>query len=207
MRRLPVLAVVLALAAPLCAAAQEVDPHDPTLEAAAREALSRAVVRQITGRVLPIKGLSSATSGRVEQIRNLAAELRSAGFLVTATDAGLRVNIPDNVLFDFDKADLRADAQARLATIAQAALKLPDLPVKVEGHTDGKGTPAYNQQLSDRRAGAVRQALVRAGLAQARITAAGFGATRPVAPNALPDGRDNPAGRQQNRRVEILIGA
>jgi outer membrane protein OmpA-like peptidoglycan-associated protein len=77
--------------------------------------------------------------------------------------------------------------------------------VLIEGHTDGKGSDSYNQGLSERRAVAVKTALVVGGLQEARLNVRGFGKTRPVAPNQTPDGADDPDGRQRNRRVEVVI--
>lgn len=204
----PVLLLAAALPAyPASAAPQAPDPHSREMEALAQEALSRARILPISGRVQAIVGLTSATTGRVEAIRDLAAELRSAGLAVTTTEAGLRVAIPENVLFEFDSASLRPDAAARLRVVAAGAQKVADLPVRIEGHTDSKGGDAYNQRLSEARAAAVRAWLQEAGVAPARLSAQGLGARRPVAPNTTPDGRDDPAGRQRNRRVEIVIGA
>jgi outer membrane protein OmpA-like peptidoglycan-associated protein len=78
--------------------------------------------------------------------------------------------------------------------------------VLIEGHTDGKGTHPYNIKLSENRAASVKKWLVEnAGVSGSRITTRGWGETKPVAPNTNPDGSDNPAGRQKNRRVEITI--
>jgi outer membrane protein OmpA-like peptidoglycan-associated protein len=77
--------------------------------------------------------------------------------------------------------------------------------VMIEGHTDGKGTESYNQGLSERRAGAVRTALVGRGLEGRQLIVRGFGKSRPVAANERPDGSDDPDGRQKNRRVEVVI--
>ena len=78
--------------------------------------------------------------------------------------------------------------------------------MRIEGHTDGKGSPPYNQKLSVRRADAVKTWLLRqADLKKIHFVTAGFGATRPVAPNTKPDGSDDPDGRQKNRRVELII--
>jgi outer membrane protein OmpA-like peptidoglycan-associated protein len=84
--------------------------------------------------------------------------------------------------------------------------QVPRARYQVEGHTDAKGTDAYNDRLSQRRARSVRDWLVReAGVAPTRIGTLGFGERRPVAPNERPDGSDDPEGRQRNRRVEILV--
>jgi len=77
--------------------------------------------------------------------------------------------------------------------------------ISVEGHTDAVGSDTYNQELSKRRVENVAQALEHAGVSSQRITAQGYGERYPVAPNTYPDGRDNLAGRAQNRRVEVAI--
>jgi outer membrane protein OmpA-like peptidoglycan-associated protein len=78
--------------------------------------------------------------------------------------------------------------------------------VRIEGHTDGKGAAAYNQKLSERRAAAVQKWLAEREGLRVKFATRGFGATKPVAPNAKPDGSDDPDGRQKNRRVEIVFG-
>jgi OmpA-OmpF porin, OOP family len=78
--------------------------------------------------------------------------------------------------------------------------------VKLEGHTDGTGTEEYNQKLSERRAEAVSQYLIKEGAVnEAMISSTGYGKLRPIAPNKTADGKDNPEGRAENRRVEVLI--
>jgi outer membrane protein OmpA-like peptidoglycan-associated protein len=78
--------------------------------------------------------------------------------------------------------------------------------VRIEGHTDAKGSDAYNQKLSERRAQSVRQWLVqKEGVDGSKMAPQGFGARKPVAPNNKPDGSDDPEGRQKNRRVEIVL--
>ncbi|MGI4886715.1 MAG: OmpA family protein [Janthinobacterium lividum] len=100
--------------------------------------------------------------------------------------------------FDTDKATLRPDAQPTLAEVLKLLEQSPGLRLAVQGHTDNAGTPAHNQQLSEARARAVVAALAQGGTAPDRLLAAGFGQTRPVAPNATE------AGRAQNRRVELV---
>lgn len=79
-------------------------------------------------------------------------------------------------------------------------------PIEIEGHTDGKGQPAYNQKLSEQLAESVKAWLARnGGIAAARMKIKGYGMARPAVPNTKPDGSDDPAGRQRNRRVEIVI--
>jgi outer membrane protein OmpA-like peptidoglycan-associated protein len=78
-------------------------------------------------------------------------------------------------------------------------------PMIIEGHTDAIGSDAHNQRLSEQRAEAVRAWLTAHGYVPASTPVKGYGKRRPVAPNTNPNGSDNPAGRQQNRRVEVVI--
>jgi len=111
-----------------------------------------------------------------------------------------------DVLFDFDKADVKKEATASLEKVVTVLKSYPRSEVTIEGHTDAKGLEPYNQKLSERRATSVRQWLVvTGGLADMRLLTSGYGAKKPVAPNLKPDGSDNPEGRQQNRRVEIVV--
>ncbi|KQM68456.1 OmpA family protein [Xylophilus sp. Leaf220] len=113
------------------------------------------------------------------------------------------VDLPADVLFDFDKATLRPDAADALAKAAELLRSYPGAPVRINGHTDAKGTDDYNDALSFKRAQTVAAALQQG---QGRsFPTEGFGKRRPVAPNTTVDGRDDPAGRQRNRRVEIVI--
>lgn len=121
------------------------------------------------------------------------------------TERGLVVSLPGDVLFDFDKATIRPDAQATLDRLAQLIAAGPEGAIAVEGHTDAKGDDAYNKRLSEQRAEAVRTYLLGKGVAGDRIRTIGLGELRPVAPNAAPDGSDDEAGRQKNRRVEVVL--
>ena len=94
--------------------------------------------------------------------------------------------------------------QQSLTNAAELIKSYATAPLSVLGHTDGKGTDAYNDALSLRRAEAVARALQQQTGRQARVE--GKGKRHPVAPNTTPDGRDDPDGRQLNRRVQILIG-
>jgi outer membrane protein OmpA-like peptidoglycan-associated protein len=102
-----------------------------------------------------------------------------------------------DVLFDFNKYTLRPGAREKLAKIGGISLAHPGLKFEIEGHTDSVGSDSYNQTLSERRADSVRDYLAQQGLSV--LTAKGFGESRPVASN------DNAAGRQQNRRVELVV--
>ena len=114
------------------------------------------------------------------------------------TARGLVVNMSD-VLFDTGQYTLRPVAREKLARISGIVLAHPGLKLEVEGHTDSVGSDDYNQKLSEQRASSVRDFLVKQGLDSSLITAVGFGKTQPVASN------DNAAGRQQNRRVEMVV--
>ncbi|MGY1425501.1 OmpA family protein [Lysobacter sp. A289] len=110
------------------------------------------------------------------------------------------------VNFDFDKSTLRPDAVAILSEAVQILQRYPDLKVEVAGHTDSKGTDAYNQPLSERRATAVYDYLSSNGVDASRMVGPnGYGESRPIAPNTNPDGSDNPEGRAQNRRTELNV--
>jgi outer membrane protein OmpA-like peptidoglycan-associated protein len=122
------------------------------------------------------------------------------------TEREIRIDLSADVLFDFDKADLKPAADADLGKVAEVARANPGTPIQVAGHTDSKGADAYNQRLSERRAEAVKAWLVeRGGVEAARIQTRGWGETRPVVPNETSGGVDDPEGRQRNRRVEITI--
>src|SRR5271170_8031202 len=111
---------------------------------------------------------------------------------------GLIVSMSD-VLFDTGKYSLKPGAREKLAKVAGILLAYPGLNIEVGGYTDNVGADAMNQTLSENRAGSVRDYLVNQGVATASVSAKGFGNTLPVASN------DNSAGRQQNRRVELLV--
>ena len=110
------------------------------------------------------------------------------------------------VNFDFDKSNLRPDAVAILSEATEILKRYPDLRVEVAGHTDSKGTDAYNQKLSERRATAVYNYLQQNGVDASRMVGPiGYGESRPIAPNTNPDGSDNPEGRAKNRRTELNV--
>jgi outer membrane protein OmpA-like peptidoglycan-associated protein len=111
---------------------------------------------------------------------------------------GLIVNMSD-VLFDTGSSTLKPGAREKLAKISGVVLAHPGLNLQVEGHTDSVGSDEMNQQLSERRAGSVRDYLVQEGVPEAAVTSRGFGKTQPVASN------DTAEGRQRNRRVELVV--
>lgn len=116
----------------------------------------------------------------------------------TETARGLIVNMSD-VLFDTARYTLKPGAREKLAKVAGIILGHPGLKIEVEGHTDSVGGDEYNMKLSENRANAVREYLVAQGIRSESITSRGFGKTKPVADNSTA------AGRQQNRRVELVV--
>lgn len=133
----------------------------------------------------------AALRERLRQQLNLVLETRESA-------RGLIVNMSD-VLFDSGRATLRPGAREKLAKIAGIVLANPGLRLEVEGHTDSIGPADYNQELSERRANAVRAFLIEQGISSDTIGARGFGKTEPVATNGTS------SGRQQNRRVELIV--
>jgi len=128
---------------------------------------------------------------RLLQQFNLILETRD-------TARGLVVNMSD-VLFDSGKYTLRPLAREKLAKISGIVLAYPTLKLAIEGNTDSVGTELFNQELSERRAAGVRSYLTQQGVPENSTTASGFGKTRPIASN------DTTEGRQQNRRVELIV--
>ena len=139
---------------------------------------------------------------------NLRAKVQNTLAGLNARQDGLNivVRLPSDVLFDFDRADIRADAKPVLARLSEALVAMPDRPVSITGHTDSLGSDDYNHTLSERRSVAVREWLSRLRVRRERMTVQGMGEAKPVAPNQNPDGSDNPDGRQKNRRVDFVIG-
>jgi outer membrane protein OmpA-like peptidoglycan-associated protein len=152
-----------------------------------------------------LRAKEDAANAEAERARKAAAELRAQlleqfNRILPTTDTprGLQVNMGD-VLFDTGKYNLRTEAQLGLAKLTGIVLSHPGLKLAIEGYTDTTGTSAFNQTLSEQRANAVRDYLDQQGLDPASVTAEGFGPANPVASN------DTSQGRQQNRRVEIII--
>ncbi len=153
-----------------------------------------AQVKQLEGKVLDL----------VFHVEDMGGNVQSLEVKESATE--VRIELAADVLFDFDKADILPKAQATLKQAADMIREKAKGTVRIEGHTDAKGSDSYNQKLSERRAAAVKSWFVqKEGLGNVPFVAEGFGATKPVAPNKKLDGSDDPDGRQKNRRVEIII--
>lgn len=125
-------------------------------------------------------------------------ELRLGVIQTRESDRGLVFTIPD-VLFEVGKADLRVDAQRELTAIAASLREHPRQKVSIEGHTDSTGTSSSNHELSLRRSTVVETFFLKHGVDPERLEVRGLGEKHPVASNATV------AGRQQNRRVEIVM--
>lgn len=199
-------AVLLASAVPARAADPPyTDAWDPAAESAAEAAVARlgpGRAINLVSKVLAIRGLEAGVAGGstgiVATVQEVKQAMRDLG--AKETDLEVRVELPADVLFDFDKADIRADAAKALGQLATLIRAYPSGSATLEGHTDSKGDDAYNQRLSERRAESVKRWLVeREGIEAARLTPRGWGERRPVASN------DDDAGRQRNRRVEVVI--
>ncbi len=200
--------VAAALAASAPAAADQApygDPWDAATTAAAEAAVARLGAKtalDIEATVLAIPALAltvgSTGTGIVASVQQIEQAKRDLGAQETALV--VHVDLPADVLFDFDKADIRPDAAKALADLATIIAAYPKGRVELEGHTDSKGDDAYNQRLSERRAQAVASWLTaHHGVDPARMTTRGRGETRPVADNTTD------AGRQKNRRVEAIV--
>jgi outer membrane protein OmpA-like peptidoglycan-associated protein len=135
-----------------------------------------------------------AARARAEQI-----EIQFHTVQAKETERGLVLTMQDNVLFAFDSAQLQPGAEDALEEVADFLKEYPDRAIAVEAHTDSVGSAASNARLSRARADSVAHYLQREGVPSTRIAVHGFGEGRPVAPN------DHDAGRQQNRRVEIVV--
>jgi outer membrane protein OmpA-like peptidoglycan-associated protein len=124
--------------------------------------------------------------------------------VVEETPRATRLTVRNDVLFDFDKAELRPEATEALQRVAEIIRQRRPARVRILGHTDSMGSDAYNQTLSERRARSVEQWLSANAQGLPPLTSEGRGEREPVAPNET-GGRDDPEGRQRNRRVEVLL--
>ena len=135
----------------------------------------------------------------------LESALDAGGFETRVDDRGVTVLVTD-VLFDYDSDALTPDGAASVGRIAEIVKRLATQNELIcEGHTDSRGTEAYNFELSLRRARRVGDALAAAGIDPARISSQGLGESRPLAAETTPEGKDSPEGRARNRRVEVVI--
>ena len=154
------------------------------------EGLDAAVGRQSLTLVATIEELNQA-------IRDLSGHVE---------DMEISVALSSDVLFDFDKADIKPAADNELKKLALIVRKKRTGDITITGHTDTKGGASYNMELSGRRAASVKNWLVKHVEINAEvINTKGLGETHPIAPNIKADGSDDPDGRAKNRRVDIVI--
>ena len=201
------LAAILLVLASLPAGAQTpyAGPWDPATEAAAEAAVARMganrslAIRPVVLQIVGLEGgMAGASQGIVATVQEVRQAMKDLGAQETALE--VKVDLPADVLFDFDKAEVRPDAAQALARLATVIRAYPGGQVRIEGHTDNKGNDAYNQRLSERRAASVKSWLTeREGISTGQLTTSGAGESRPVADNTTD------AGRQRNRRVEVVI--
>jgi len=178
----------------LDARTREADTAKDQVATARAEGAEQKVVAEQARTDADAARLDAASSGQQ------AAELRRQIDLLQAkpTDRGLVLTLGD-VLFTSGRADLKTGATGNLNKLAAFLNQYPDRTVAIEGHTDSVGSEDYNQGLSERRADSVKSYLVGQGIGTSRLAASGKGENDPVADN------DSAAGRQQNRRVEVII--
>jgi outer membrane protein OmpA-like peptidoglycan-associated protein len=157
----------------------------------ASDAESRAGTAESRARLAA--GAAVANAQEAAQLRRQVEELQ-----MQETERGLVLTL-DDVLFDVDAADLKPGADSMLDRLAGFLEEYEEREVLIEGHTDSTGPENYNETLSERRANAVREALTERGIAATRIRTRGLGEAEPIASNSTA------AGRQQNRRVDVVI--
>jgi outer membrane protein OmpA-like peptidoglycan-associated protein len=206
MRRALISATLLMAVAAAASEPPYADPWAPATEAAAEAAVARLGANRALGlerTVLNLVGLQAigvegTQSGLVASVQELRAAMSALG--AQETNLEIHVSFPAEVLFDFDKSDIRPDAAKALSQLALIIRAQPKGHTRLEGHTDSKGDDAYNQKLSERRAESVKKWLVeKEQIDPSRLVTRGWGKSKPVAPN------DTEANRQKNRRLEAIV--
>ncbi|HEX7079818.1 MAG TPA: OmpA family protein [Gammaproteobacteria bacterium] len=211
-------AAVVGIAAVLVAGCTTIDAYTREERTARAQrqavigAVSGAVAGLITGdssmerkkRALVGAGLGALAGAAVgsymdRQEARLRAELERTGVSVTRDGDNITLNMPGNITFALDSADLNANFYDVLGSVATVLNEFEQTVIEVAGHTDSTGSEAYNQQLSERRAASVAAFLRTRGVLPDRIIEVGMGESRPIASNSTPE------GRQQNRRVELTL--
>lgn len=186
------------------------DPNQNTKSGAIAGAVLGAGVGLITGGDQGLKnaavgaaagalvgaGAGSLLDRQATEIRN---SLANDGITVVNTGSQLVVTLPQDITFDTGKYDVRPTLQSDLNKLAANFVKYKNSNLQITGHTDNVGEAAYNQTLSEQRAGAVAAVLINGGVEPNRIRTYGAGENQPVASNLTPE------GRAQNRRVEIVV--
>jgi outer membrane protein OmpA-like peptidoglycan-associated protein len=181
------------------------DPEPPEAQALAEAVVHAAFNEDKTTRlgmkILPLVDRTSGIEGFESRLaaRDIPLDERLERLDATVRGQEIVIRLSGSVLFDFDRADIRSDAERTLGEVAAVLAAYQKRRVRIEGHTDAIASDAYNQTLSERRAQAVKGWLAAHGVPEGRMTAVGHGESQPVADNGTPE------GRQRNRRVEIVI--
>lgn len=174
---------------------------DILLKARTNEAqMAQAKAALASSRANAMEQRAETAEQRASRLANKAQKLESEIDEITTkkTDRGLVLTL-DNILFETGKAQLLQGSQRSISRVSEFLNNYPDRNITIEGHTDSRGSDTLNQQLSKRRADAVRMALLEQGISSSRVAAKGLGEQYPVATN------DTREGRLQNRRVDIII--
>lgn len=207
MRGAGVAGALAALALAGCGGAAET-PTPVESRVAGGEPMAADAPAELTGRVsgqgAAVSDPSAAGGGLTGRVSALNATV--SGLNTRITDTSTIIDLPADALFEFDKATLTPDAEAQLKKAAELIRASPAGAIGVIGHTDSKGDDAYNQRLSEARAKTVADWFGgQVGVRTRSFQVSGKGESAPVAPNAQPDGEDDPAGRTKNRRVEVVV--
>jgi len=180
-------------------AAAKADDARVTAGQAERDRIQLAArSREVQSAQAEANAARAQTAAANEEAASLQAQLEQ--LKAKPTDRGLVLTLGD-VLFDTGRAELNSGAARKLDQLAQFLTDHPDRRVQIDGFTDSTGSSSFNQELSQRRADAVKGALLARGISSARIGTEGYGSAFPVASNG------DSGGRQLNRRVEVVIGS
>ncbi len=153
-------------------------------------------VEDLGGGAGNLKGKNEGAAGGSSALKSEVVDLVAKGVDVKESATEIKISLQGEILFDFDKADIRAVAEPTLAQVAKMIGSYSKATVLIEGYTDAKGSDSYNAKLSDRRAVSVKNWFSKHGAAANSMRTHGC---------KKPDGSDDPDGRQKNRRVEITI--
>ncbi|MCB0546820.1 MAG: OmpA family protein [Phaeodactylibacter sp.] len=148
-----------------------------------------------------IGGTAGALIGNYMDKQAKEIERDMKGATVKRVGEGILITFDSGLMFDVNSSQLRSATKSNLEELSRVLQKYEDTNILIEGHTDSSGSEEYNQELSEKRASSVYTYLVQQGVMASRFSTIGYGEMQPVATN------ETPAGRQQNRRVEVAIYA